>query len=89
MGAGRRTQVHEYPQRDKPWVEDLGRSAREIAFEAFVVGADYVDQANRLLSAIEEPGPGALIHPWFGTLTVSLKDQARVTFSRELGFAPV
>jgi prophage DNA circulation protein len=87
MGAGRRTTLHEYPQRDKPYVEDLGRAAREVAFEAFVVGADYVDQANRLLSAIEEPGPGALIHPWFGTLTVSLKDQARVTFNRELGYA--
>lgn len=87
MGAGRRTTLHEYPQRDKPWVEDLGRAAREIAFEAFVVGADYVDQANRLLSAIEEPGSGALIHPWFGTLTVSLKDLARVTFNRELGYA--
>lgn len=87
MGAGRRTQLHEYPQRDKPWVEDLGRAAREVAFEAFVVGADYVDQANRLLSAIEEPGPGTLIHPWFGTLTVSLKDLARVSFNRELGYA--
>lgn len=87
MGAGRRTTLHEYPQRDKPWVEDLGRAAREVAFEAFVVGADYVDQANRLLAAIEEPGSGALIHPWFGTLTVSLKDLARVTFNRELGYA--
>lgn len=87
MGAGRRTQVHEYPQRDKPWVEDLGRAAREVAFDGFVTGADYVDQANRLLSAIEEPGPGTLIHPWFGTLTVSLKDLARVTFNRELGYA--
>lgn len=87
MGAGRRTQLHEYPQRDKPWVEDLGRAAREVAFEAFVTGTDYVDQANRLLSAIEEAGSGTLIHPWFGTLTVSLKDLARVTFNRELGYA--
>lgn len=41
MGAGRRTQLHEYPQRDKPWVEDLGRAAREVAFDGFVTGADY------------------------------------------------
>ena len=87
MGAGRRTQVHEYPQRDKPWVEDLGRAAREVGFDAFVTGADYVDQANRLLAAIEQAGPGTLVHPWFGTLTVSLKDLARVTFNRELGYA--
>lgn len=87
MGAGRRTTLHEYPQRDKPWVEDLGRAAREVSFDAFVVGADYVEQANRLLAALEEGGPGTLIHPWFGTLTVSQKDLARVSFNNQLGYA--
>ena len=87
LGAGRRNTLHEYPQRNKSWVEDLGRAARELSFEAFVVGADYVAQANSLLAAIEEEGPGTLIHPWFGTLTVSLKDLARVSFNRSLGHA--
>lgn len=87
LGAGRRTQLHEYPQRDKPYVEDLGRAARDLAFSGFVVGDDYVDQANKLLGALEEPGPGTLIHPWFGTLTVSLKDSARVSFDAALGQA--
>ncbi len=87
MGAGRRTQVHEYPQRDKPWTEDLGRAAREVSFDAFVVGVDYVDQANKLLAALEEAGPGTLVHPWFGTLTVSQKDLARVSFNSALGQA--
>lgn len=87
LGAGRRTQLHEYPQRDKPWVEDLGRAAREISFDGFVVGADYVDQANKLLAALEEAGPGTLIHPWLGTLTVSQKDMARVSFNAALGQA--
>lgn len=87
LGAGRRTQLHEYPQRDKPYVEDLGRAARDLAFSGFVVGEDYVDQANALLGALEEPGPGTLIHPWFGTLTVSLKDSARVSFDAALGQA--
>lgn len=87
LAAGRRTQLHEYPQRDKPYVEDLGRAARDLAFYGFVVGDDYVDQANALLGALEEPGPGTLIHPWFGTLTVSLKDSARVSFDAALGQA--
>lgn len=87
LGAGRRTQLHEYPRRDKPYVEDLGRAARDLAFSGFVVGEDYVDQANALLGALEEPGPGTLIHPWFGTLTVSLKDSARVSFDAALGQA--
>ena len=29
LSAGRRVQVHEYPQRDQPWVEDLGRATRQ------------------------------------------------------------
>ena len=89
IGAGRRTQVNEYPQRDKPYVEDLGRATREIQLTAFVVGDDYVDQANALLGAIEEPGPGTLVHPWFGELTVSLKDLARVSFDHSLGQARI
>lgn len=87
LAAGRRTQLHEYPQRDKPYVEDLGRAARDLNFAGFVVGDDYIDQANALLGALEEPGPGTLIHPWFGTLTVSIKDTARVSFDAALGQA--
>ena len=30
LTAGRRTVVHEYPQRDKPYVEDLGRASRKL-----------------------------------------------------------
>lgn len=87
LGAGRRNQLHEYPQRDKPYVEDLGRATRELSFDAFVVGPDYVAQATRLLAALESPGPGTLVHPWLGTLTVSLKDLGKVSFSAALGQA--
>lgn len=87
LEAGRRTQVHEYPQRDKPWVEDLGRATRDLTFEAFVVGADYVAKANRLIAALEEPGPGSLVHPWLGTSTVSIRNPARVSYNNQLGFA--
>lgn len=89
VAAGRRTVLHEYPQRDKAWSEDLGRAARPIDVEGFLVGDDYVDQANKLLEALEKPGPGTLVHPWFGTLTVSLKDPGKVSFSRSLGHARV
>ena len=88
-GVGRRAEVHSYPQRDKPWVEDLGRAAREFTVEAFVIGADYVEQAKRLLAALEEPGPGTLVHPWFGNLTVSLAELARASFSQQLGQARI
>lgn len=89
VAAGRRNVLHEYPQRDKSWPEDLGRAARLNEVEGFLVGADYVDQANKLLEALEKPGPGTLVHPWFGSLTVSLKEPGRVSFSRSLGHARV
>jgi prophage DNA circulation protein len=86
FAGGRRTQVHEYPQRDKPYSQDLGRATRRVEFEAFVVGEDYLDQADRLLGALEEGGSGALMHPWLGSLTVNLLDY-RVGFDRGLGLA--
>jgi prophage DNA circulation protein len=89
IAAGRRVQVHEYPQRDKPWVEDLGRATREVHVEALLVGDNYVAQANSLLAALEEAGPGELVHPWLGTLRVSLKDMGRVGFDSGLGVARV
>ena len=89
LEAGRRTQVHEYPQRDKPYVEDLGRATRSLSVQAFVVGTDYLDRANRLLAALEESGAGTLVHPWLGSLRVTLSSPARVTFDKALGLARV
>ncbi|MGZ5001269.1 MAG: DNA circularization protein [Methylomonas sp.] len=84
--SGRRVQVHEYPQRDKPFVQDLGKSTRNIEFDAFVVGPDYVEQADALIGALEEYGSGILVHPWFQSLTVNVKT-CRVSFDRALGLA--
>lgn len=71
MPVGRRTQVHEYPQRDKPLVEDLGRVTREIKMAAFVIGEDFLIKRDDLLNALDKPGAGELIHPWYGRLMVT------------------
>ncbi len=89
FGAGRRVQVHEYPQRDTPWIEDLGRAVREISVEGFLIGTDYIAQANRLLAALERAGPGTLMHPWLGSMQVCLVQPARVRFDAGLGMATV
>lgn len=84
--TGRRTQVHEYPQRDKPYSQDMGRSTRHIDFDAFVIGSDYVEKTNAVLGAMEEFGAGALVHPWFGSLNVNVLN-CKVAFDRDLGLA--
>lgn len=68
--GGRRTVSHEYPFRDSPYVEDLGRKARTYQLQAFVVGENYMSGRDALIQALETSGPGKLIHPFLGTLTV-------------------
>lgn len=81
LKVGRRTVTHEYPQRDKPYVEDIGRATRKLTFTAFVVGDDYIEQAEKLISAIEEPGAGTLVHPHLGEMKCSLEQVSTITFT--------
>lgn len=97
-GGGRRAVVHEFPLRDDPYVEDLGRKARSFRIDGYVIGDDYLAQRDLLLSALEDAsGPGELIHPYYGSLRavcVSLSvretraEGAMATFSLEFAEAP-
>ncbi|SNT29030.1 Mu-like prophage DNA circulation protein [Noviherbaspirillum humi] len=90
LNAGRRLARHEYPQRDIPYMEDMGRKAREYKVEALIVGADYMAGRDRLLAAIEEAGPGQLVHPYYGTLSVVVSGDVQLTeTTREGGMVKV
>jgi hypothetical protein len=85
--VGRRTQLHEFPQRDQPFVEDLGRRTRQYKFTGFVAGDDFLAQRDRLLTALDTPGAGELVHPWFGRLTVTAGECELSHARTELGMA--
>lgn len=68
--VGRRFEMHEYPQRDTPWAEDLGRAQRKWTVRGYVLGAGYMGLRDRLLAACEQQGPGKLVHPYLGELQV-------------------
>jgi prophage DNA circulation protein len=81
---GRRQVTHEFPQRDDPFTEDLGRRARELSVDAYLIGDDYPAQRNRLIAAAETDGPGELVHPYLGNMQVvctglSLRESSRET----------
>lgn len=76
-GAGRRVVVNEYPFRDLPTTQDLGRKAREFNVDAYVLGDDYDAQSNALQAAIDAPGEGELIHPRLGRRLVVLTSGRR------------
>lgn len=86
--VGRRSVLHEYPQRDDPYPEDLGRRARIFVVEAYVIGDDYMARRDALMAAIEEPGAGELVHPRWGSLQVVVQDYVSVKeTAREGGVA--
>lgn len=89
VGGGRRIALHQYPGRDEPWAEDMGRDARRFAFRGFIVDGDVVFaggpiqlQRAALLAAFEAKGSSLLIHPTLGALTVSV---ARFSIGQDLG----
>jgi len=78
-GVGRKVVEHDFPNQDDPWWEDLGRKGRRIKVDAYVIQSadnryDYFLDRDKLLTALEEKGPGQLVHPWannyFGVLNV-------------------
>lgn len=81
---GRATQTHIFITRE-PYVEDLGEAPRVITFQAFVLGPDYMDKRDQLEKALDEPGSGTLVHPWYGELTVTVSAPYSVTHTAEAG----
>lgn len=69
---GRRVALHEYPLRDKPYAEDMGRKARRFTLEIFVLGAGYMSGRDALINAFEKAGPGILVHPYLGEMSVTV-----------------
>jgi prophage DNA circulation protein len=61
--SGRRSITNEYPKRDTPSSEDMGRRARRYQITGYVVGPDYVFQRDDLIAAMEAEGSGLLILP--------------------------
>lgn len=69
---GRRVDIHEYPYRDTPWAEDLGRATRHFAVSGYLVGDDVIAQRDLLIAACEQSGVGKLVHATYGELNVTL-----------------
>lgn len=83
---GRRTVLHEYPMRDEPYAEDLGRKAREFSINAFVMNPNDYTASKALAAALEDYSiPGTLVHPTLGAIQVVPKDCTHTYSSNEGG----
>ncbi|MCX5497330.1 DNA circularization N-terminal domain-containing protein [Kaistia dalseonensis] len=79
--VGRRTLVTLFPGLDAPAFEDLGRHDGPISVAGVLLGDDYVAQAFALQAAFQAAGPGTLLHPWLGEMSVVIADPAQIRFS--------
>ena len=69
--TGRRTVTHEFPLRDTPQGEDLGRLRAGYNIQAYVLGDDYFADRDALIAACSAKSvPGQLVHPWLGKVLV-------------------
>jgi prophage DNA circulation protein len=82
--SGRRIAMHEYPKRDIPYAEDMGRRARKFPITGYLIGPDYLTQKNRLIEVFEAEGPGLFQHPALGSIN-AVVDSYTVLESRERG----
>lgn len=85
--GGRRLHVIEFPRRSKPAVHDLGRRPSVHTIDAYVNGDDYMLARDRLITALEQEGPGELVHPYHGQVRVSVERWRELETSRDGGMA--
>jgi prophage DNA circulation protein len=83
-GGGRRNVLHEYPKRDLPYDEDMGRRAVRFTISAYVIGPNYLTARDRLETCLDAEGPGVFVHPSKGQMSV-VCDRYSSTEVREKG----
>jgi prophage DNA circulation protein len=85
--GGRKTVVHEYPNSDQRFVEDLGELKETFTIEGIVHGDNYFANRDALITALKSGGSGELVHPFFGTLTVVAQPYSLSEDTTTLGVA--
>ncbi|MHC8399483.1 DNA circularization protein [Pseudomonas sp. MDT1-17] len=70
--VGMKGPLHEFPQRDTPFFEQMGKQAQVHKMTAWVVGDDCFERRDKLIEALQTPGAGELVHPWLGRLQVKV-----------------
>jgi prophage DNA circulation protein len=70
LQAQRALAEHGTPFKDGDSVRDLGRGARRFQMQVVVFGVNYELELQNILRALDTPGPGELIHPIYGSLSV-------------------
>jgi len=86
---GRRGADHQFPGRDEPYAEDAGRRQRSYPVGGVIAGNDYLKQLKKMIDASEKAGPGVLVHPYLGKMTIMCRDFSWEASVEEGGMATI
>jgi prophage DNA circulation protein len=85
--GGRRVALHQYPKRNVPYAEDMGRTAVRFIINGYLIGPAYLDLRDNLITALEKDGPGMLRLPlpYRSSDVMVMVNSYSVTEARERG----
>lgn len=66
LSGGRHAVPHEPPDRTTNFTEDVGRKSKVFRIDAHIIGDNYFFIRDALIDAMEQRGPGTLVHPYLG-----------------------
>jgi prophage DNA circulation protein len=87
LELGRRVQLHDYPFKDEAYPEDLGGKDGVYSFPGYVIGENYHEQRDKLIEALNQQGPGILVHRFLGRIKVQAGLQRMKESNHEGGMA--
>jgi prophage DNA circulation protein len=83
--GGRRVVLHEYPKRDTPYAEDMGRAATRYQVTGYLIGPSYHLVKRALMQALDNGQGGTLVDPYLAEPKLCLCERYNVTETRERG----
>ena len=83
--GGRRVVLHEYPKRDVPYVEDMGRAATRYQITGYLIVPNYDSTKRRLMTALDGADGSTLIDPYLAEPKKCICERYNVTETRERG----
>lgn len=83
--SGRRIVLHEYPKRDLPYSESMGRHAIRYQVTGYLIGPNYHQAKRALVEALESQDGGPLVDPYLVAPLMAVCERYSVTETRERG----
>ena len=77
--------LHEYPKRDTPYAEDMGRAATHYQVTGYLVGPNYDQTKRALMAALDSSAGATLMDPYLAMPTTCICERYSVTETRERG----